>query len=513
MFRLGADCRGQVPQDTCDGSGAVGPDEPRSRGANGETPLGGKGLVERYDLVVIGSGPAGEKGAAQAAYFGKRVAMIERLPYVGGAGVNTGTVPSKTLRETALYFSGLGQRGLYGMDYSVKPDLTVRDFLFREQEVVRSLREVVSQNIARHRIDLFHGEAGFEDPHRIRVKPGGETGGRDDLVVSGDVILIATGSAPNRGRDIPFDDPRIYESDTILQMPRLPASLGVIGAGVIGCEYATIFAALGIKVTVVDGRDRLLPFLDAEVSDRLRLQMQLLGIDLRLQDGVTHIDPRSNAVCLQCQNSPPLEVDSVLFAAGRLGNTAGLGLERIGIPVGDRGHLTVNQHYQTAIPHIYAAGDVIGFPALAAISMEQARVAMCHAFDLKYKTRVAPIFPLAIYTIPEISMVGETEEGCRERGIDYCVGHAFYRHNARGQIIGDLAGQLKLIFRAEDKGLLGVHIIGEAAAELIHVGLMVMQAGGTIDTFIHSVFNYPTLGDAYKYAAYDGLGNLDRRRR
>ncbi len=466
----------------------------------------------RYDLVVIGSGPAGEKGAAQAAYFSKRVALIERLPYVGGAGVNTGTVPSKALRETALYFSGLAQRGLYGVDYSVKSDLTVRDFLFREQEVVRSLREVVNSNIARHGIALFHGEACFEDPHTIRVKPGGDSGGGDDLVVSGEVILIATGSAPNRGRDIPFDDPRVYESDTILQMPRLPASLGVVGAGVIGCEYATIFAALGIKVTLVDGRDRLLPFLDAEVSDRLRLQMQLLGIDLRLTDGVTRVEPRANAVRLECRNGAPLEVDSVLFAAGRLGNTKTLGLERVGIPVSETGHLTVTEHYQTAIPHIYAAGDVIGFPALAAVSMEQARVAMCHAFDLEYKTRVAPLFPLAIYTIPEISMVGETEERCRGQGIDYCVGHAFYRHNAKGQIIGDLAGQLKLVFRAADKGLLGVHIIGESAAELIHVGLMVMQTGGTIDTFINTVFNYPTLGDAYKYAAYDGLGNLERRR-
>ena len=463
--------------------------------------------MERYDLIVIGSGPAGEKGAAQAAYFGKRVALIERAPHVGGAGVNTGTIPSKTLRETALYFSGLQQRGLYGVDYTVKSNLTVRDFMYREREVVSSLRELVEQNIARHQIDLIHGEAAFEEPHTVRVtRPNAP-----DVLLGGDVILIATGSIPNRGRDIPFDDPRIYDSDTILHMDRLPRSLGVVGAGVIGCEYATIFAALGIRVTLIDGRDRLLGFLDAEISDRLRLQMELLGVDVRFSEGATRIEPETEAVRLDLKRGGTLKVDSALFAAGRLGNTRGLGLERIGIPVGDRGHLTVNEHYQTVIPHIYAAGDVIGFPALAATSMEQARVAMCHAFDFKYKTRVAPLLPLAVYTIPEVAMVGETEESCREKGIDYCVGRAFYRANARGQITGDLAGQIKLVFRASDKALLGVHIIGETASELIHIGLMVMQASRTIDAFIEAVFNYPTLGDAYKYAAYDGLGALRHR--
>jgi len=460
-----------------------------------------------YDLVVIGSGPAGEKGAAQAAYFGKRVALIERSPHVGGAGVNTGTIPSKTLRETALYFSGLAQRGLYGIDYTVKPDLTVQDFLFRQHEVVRSLREVVRQNIARHRIDLIEGDAGLDDPHTVRVT---RADGLEQRL-HGDVILIATGSAPSRGRDVAVDDPRIYDSDTILEMPRLPRRLAVVGGGVIGCEYATIFAALGIRVTLLDGRDRLLPFLDAEVADRLRLQMQFLGIEVRLAERLSRIAPTPDVVRLELAGGTMVDVDSVLVAAGRLGNTESLGLDRLGIAVGERGHIPVNEHYQTAVPHVYAAGDVIGFPALAATSMEQARVAMCHAFDLKYKTRVAPIFPLAIYTIPEIAMAGETEETCRVKGIDYCVGRALYRQNARGQIVGDLAGQIKLVFRVPDKALLGVHVIGEAASELVHVGLMVLQTGGTIDAFINAVFNYPTLGDAYKYAAYDGLGNLQRR--
>jgi NAD(P) transhydrogenase len=464
--------------------------------------------MERYDLIVIGSGPAGEKGAAQAAYFGKRVALVEEAPHVGGAGINTGTVPSKTLRETALYFSGLVQRGLYGVDYRIKTDLTVRDFMYREQEVVKSLRQVVAGNIERHGIELIQGAASFEDAHTIAVAP------RDsDFVrrIQGDVILIATGSVPSRPRDIPFDDPRVYDSDEILRMRGLPRTMAVVGAGVIGCEYTTIFAALGIRVTLVDGRDRLLAFLDAEIADRLRLQMEFLGVNVRLRDGAARVTPAPDVVDLELKSGGRLAVDAVLFAAGRFGNTRRLGLEKVGIPVNDRGLIAVNEHYQTAVPHVYAAGDVIGFPALAATSMEQARVAMCHAFDLKYKTRVAPIFPLAVYTIPEVAMVGETEESCRERGIDYCVGRAQYRTNARGQIVGDLAGLVKLVFRYPDKTLLGVHVIGESASELVHVGLMVLLAGGTIDTFINAVFNYPTLGDAYKYAAYDGLGNLARR--
>jgi NAD(P) transhydrogenase len=461
-----------------------------------------------YDLVVIGAGPAGEKGAAQAAYFGKRVALIEATSHVGGAGVNTGTIPSKTLRETALYFSGLSQRGLYGIDYTIKKDLQIQDFMYREHEVVRALREVVRQNIDRHQVDLIHGTATFQDPHTVRVTaPDGATA-RD---LRGDVILIATGSVPSRSEEIPFEDDRVYDSDEVLTMRRIPRTLAIVGGGVIGCEYATIFAALGIGVTLIDGRDRLLGFLDAEFSGRLRLQMELLGIDVRLRENVVLYEPEPDAVSLRLKSGGKVSAESVLIAAGRLGNTVGMGLDRIGLPVGERGHLAVNEHYQTTIPHIYAAGDVIGFPALAATSMEQARVAMVHAFDLKYKTRVAPILPLAIYTIPELAMAGETEEICREKGIDYCVGRAQYRQNARGQITGDLGGQLKLVFRYPDKRLLGVHIIGESASELIHVGLMVLHAGGTIDTFIDVVFNYPTFGETYKYAAYDGLQALQGR--
>src|SRR6266850_2447981 len=381
--------------------------------------------MDHYDLIVIGAGPAGEKGAAQAAYFGKRVALIERSPHPGGAGINTGTVPSKTLRETALYFSGLGQHGLYGVDYQVKSHLTVKDFMYREQEVVRSLRQVVTENIVRHKIQLLRGHATFEDPHTLRVTRENEP----DRLLTGDVILVATGSVPTR-----------------------------------------------------------------------------------LKESVVSYSPETDGVRLQLKSGASLLVDQVLVAAGRVANVRTLGIDRAGLAVNERGLITVNESYQTSVPHIYAAGDVIGFPALASTSMEQARVAMVQAFDLpKYKTRVAPIFPLAVYTIPEISMAGETEETCKQKTIDYCIGRAFYRTNARGQISGDLGGEIKLVFRYPDKLLLGVHIIGVSAAELVHIGLIALQTECTIDMFVNTVFNYPSLSDVYKYAAYDGLGAVQRR--
>jgi NAD(P) transhydrogenase len=464
--------------------------------------------MDRFDLIVIGSGPAGEKGAAQAAYFGKRVAVIEREPHPGGAGTNTGTVPSKTLRETALYFSGLNQHALYGVEYQVKNEITVKDLMYREQEVVRSLRQVITENIGRHKIEYVQGHASFADPHTIRVTAEGQP----ERLLQADVILIATGSVPTRPKDIPFGDTRVHDSDEILELERLPRTLAVVGAGVIGCEYTTIFGALGIKVSLIDGRDRLLGFLDAEMADQLRLQMGFLGVDLRLKETVTRYVLEADGVRLELQSGSSLTVDQVLVAAGRVANVGQLAIERAGLAVNKRGLLAVNEHYQTSVRHIYAAGDVVGFPALASTSMEQARVAMVHAFDLpKYKTRVAPVFPLAVYTIPEVAMAGETEESCRQNKVDYCVGRGFYRTNARGQIVGDLSGEIKLVFRYPDKLLLGVHIIGEIAAELVHIGLIALQTECTIDMFVNTVFNYPSLGDAYKYAAYDGLGAIQRR--
>jgi NAD(P) transhydrogenase len=459
--------------------------------------------TESYDLVVIGSGPAGEKGAAQAAYFRKRVALVEKADHLGGAGVNTGTVPSKTLRETALYFSGLQQRGLYGVDYTVKQDITVPEFMFRKDEVVKNLWTMIGANLDRHEVTVVRGQASFEDPHTLRVAASGVP----DRWLSAPVILIATGSHPNWPDQTPRD-PRFFDSDSILLMERLPRSMVVVGAGVIGCEYATIFRALGLDVTLVGGQDRLLPFLDSEIGERLRLQMELLGLDVLLSDGVAEVALAGPRPTLVLKSGAFLETESVLFATGRMGATDGLALEKAGLAAGPRGHLSVNAHYQTAVPHIYAAGDVVGFPALASTSMEQARVAMCHAFDLRYKSRVSPILPTAVYTIPEIASVGESEESCREKGIAYGVGRALYRGNGRGQIIGDLSGIVKIVFAPADLKVLGVHILGEMASELVHVGQACLHFGGTLDYFIQSVFNYPTLAEAYKYAAYDALGSL-----
>jgi NAD(P) transhydrogenase len=460
--------------------------------------------VDSFDLVVIGSGPAGEKGAAQAAYFGKRVALIERGPNLGGAGVNTGTVPSKTLRESALYFSGLRQRGLYGIDYSLREGLTVQDFMHRKDAVVSAERLKIATNLAAHKIELIAGLARLEDPHTVKVVD--QYGAPRYL--RGEVILIATGSKPYRPPEIPFDDQSIFDSDSILSMDRIPKSMIVVGGGVIGCEYASIFTALGVAVTLVDGRDRLLPFLDAEISERLRDHLAGLGLNLVLEERPKSTARAAGVVQMTLASGKVLEAETALFAAGRRGAVDGLGLERAGLGISQRGNIDVNDHYQTGVSHIYAAGDVIGFPALASTSMEQGRVAMCHAFGFPYKQRLASQLPMGVYTIPEISAVGESEESCKEKKISYAVGCAKYANNARGQIIGDIAGMLKLVFRPEDRKLLGVHIIGESATELIHLGMSVLESGGTIDAFIELVFNFPTLSEMYKYAAYDGLGNL-----
>jgi NAD(P) transhydrogenase len=460
--------------------------------------------VESFDLIVIGSGPAGEKGAAQAAYFGKRVALIERRAELGGAGINTGTVPSKTLRESALYFSGLRQRGLYGIDYSLREGLTVSGFMHRKDAVVSAERAKIAANLTAHKIELVPGAAKFDDPHTVCVVD--QYGAPRYL--RGEVILITVGSKPHRPPEIPFDDKFIFDSDSILEMQRIPKSMVVVGGGVIGCEYASIFTALGVAVTLVDGRDRLLPFLDAEISEKLRERLAGLGLTFAFNERPKGTVLAAAGIRMTLASGKVVEAETALFAAGRRGAVEGLGLEKAGLGINERGNIDVNTQYQTPVPHIYAAGDVIGFPALASTSMEQGRVAMCHAFGFPYKQRLASQLPMGIYTIPEISAVGETEESCREKKISYEVGRAKYVNNARGQIVGDFTGILKLIFRRDNKQLLGVQILGESATELIHLGMAVLEAGGTIDSFIELVFNYPTLSEMYKYAAYDGLGNL-----
>ncbi|MBI5769433.1 MAG: Si-specific NAD(P)(+) transhydrogenase [Verrucomicrobia bacterium] len=461
-----------------------------------------------YDLIVIGSGPAGEKGAAQAAYFGKKVALIEREPVLGGAAANTGTLPSKTLRETALYLSGFRQRGLYGVSMSLKEKVTARDFLFRERQVQHTEHLRIIANLKRHHVALYNGSASFADAHTIRL----ENRGVAPVTLTADHVLIAVGSHPFRPPVFPFHDARVYDSDTILNLHDIPREMLVVGGGVIGCEYACMFAALGIKVTLLEGRDRLLAFLDPEVAALLTRNMIEMGIDVRFNEQVAAVAATPAHLTATLASGGKVTADTILVAAGRSGNTATLNLPAAGLAVGKRGCLDVNERYQTAVPHIYAAGDVIGFPALAATSMEQARVAMVHAFDLKYKTRIATLLPYGIYTIPECSMAGETEDALAKKGVAFIAGTAPYAANARGQIIGAQSGFLKLLFAADTMRLLGVHAIGEQASELVHIGLVALHAGAGADLFIETCFNYPTLGELYKYATYDALGRRAKLR-
>jgi NAD(P) transhydrogenase len=455
-----------------------------------------------YDLVVIGAGPAGEKGAAQAAYFGKKVVVVDRQPSgVGGASLNTGT-HSKALRETALSLSGLRQRRSYGIDYSLKRNLDISRIMKGEQALVDIERATITRNLERHHIETVWGNASLLDPHSVRVVL--RDGGSRDL--SGEIILIATGSSPFHPAGVPFDHPRVHDSDNILRLGYLPTSLAVIGGGVIGSEYASVFSALGVKVTLIDAGERLLHFLDDEIAVRLRGRLERNKLQFIFNTRVEKISPTEKRVRITLSTGQALNVQEVLMAAGRVSNVQGLGLEPLGVELGKRGLVLVNENYQTSVPNIYAAGDVIGFPALASSSMEQGRVAMVHAFDLHYKERVSAVIPLAVYTIPEIAMAGLTEKACTEKGIPYLVGRTSYADNRKGQLIGDTDGMVKLVFSPTDKKLLGVHIIGELASELIHIGAHVIAAGGTIDAFINAVYNYPTLSDLYKYAAYDGLG-------
>ncbi len=458
---------------------------------------------------MLGSGPAGEKGAAQVAYFGKSVALVEKEPVLGGAAANTGTLPSKTLRETAVFLSGFRHRELSGIDLRVKDKVTISDFLSRERVVIERERSRINENLQRHNVALYSGTASFVDPHTVSVRP--KDG--DEMRLTGKVILIATGSYPFRPPMFPFHDPRVFNSDTILSMPAIPPSMLVVGAGVIGCEYACMFAAIGVQVSLVEPRDRLMPFLDAEISASMRQQMQSLGIEFLMPDNVDAVETRDDAIRVRLKSGQSQDTHTILVTSGRNGNTASLGLDKIGIATTKRGHIEVNGHYQTAVPHIYAAGDVIGFPALASTSMEQARTAMVHAFDLKYKKDIAPILPFGIFTIPECSMAGETEESLQEKNIPYVVGRARYANNARGQIIGDQDGFLKLIFREDDMKLVGVHMIGEQATEVIHVGLTALLTGAGADLFVQGCYNYPTLTEIYKYATYDALGARARRQK
>jgi NAD(P) transhydrogenase len=454
-----------------------------------------------YDLVVIGSGPAGEKGAAQAAYFGKRVAVIEKEKDPGGAAVHTGTLPSKTLRETALFLSGHRQRDLYGVHVSVDRELAVPKLLSRKDAVRRQEVERIYWNLDRHKVDYVRGAARLRDAHTVEVAgPGGSR------VLTGEYLLIATGSVPYQPANIPFADPDIDDSDSILQLDRMPESLMVMGAGVIGCEYASVFASMGVKVILVEPRNELLSFLDADMSEALRVALIGLGVDVRMQDSAVEVKRVGNDILTRLASGAEVITDKLLFAAGRSGATATLGLEALGVKLKQRGYIEVDGDYRTDVATIYAAGDVIGFPALASTSMEQARVAVCHAFHFDYKKQVGELLPYGIYTIPEISCVGLSEEDAKAKGIDVVCGRALYKLNARGKIVGDDDGMVKLVFERPTRKLIGAHVIGDRATELVHIGQAIILLGGGVDTLIEMVFNYPTLSECYKYAAYDALG-------
>ena len=455
-----------------------------------------------FDLVVIGGGPAGTSGAIVSGLLGKSVALIEKAATIGGAGINTGTIPSKTLRETALALSGWRSRQLFGVDLSLRREATIAEFMHHQNQVTGNERKRVQSRLHSTKTETIIGAAAFVDPHTLRISnPGSEP-----REIRGRHILIASGSSPMRPPEFPFEDNRVHDSSEILDIQAIPKRLVVVGGGVIGCEYACTFAALGSQVTLIDGRGTLLPFLDAEISRVLTDAMRENGIVIHFNEKVAKCDAsHPGDVIVTLAGGAVIPCDGILVCAGRVKNTEELNLAAAGIATGERGVICVDKNYRTNVPHIYAAGDVIGAPALAATGMEQARIAVSHALDFSMKSDLAPLLPSGIYTIPEASMVGETEESLNAKGVRYIVGRASYANNVRGKIIGDHTGLLKLLFHADDMKLLGVHVVGELATEVVHIGLMAMLADGTVDVFSRACFNYPTLGDLYKYAAYDAM--------
>lgn len=461
-----------------------------------------------YDLFVIGSGPAGQRAAIQAAKAGRRVAVAERMAAVGGVCLHHGTIPSKTFREAALHLSGYRERGVYGAAYTVKSDITMSDLLYRADWVIRNEIDVIRHQLRRNGVELWEADATFVDPHTLRLTTGDGQAHRE---VTTDKVIIACGTKSTRDPSIPFDGQRVFTSDEILEVETLPKSIAIIGGGVIGCEYATVFAALGVRVTLIDKRDKLLDFVDQEIIDELVHEMRRNRVTLRLGEGVKSIesvdDPRGGRVQVALDSGKIIQAQKVLYSIGRTGAIDTLNLDVAGVEADERGRLRVNDRFQTNVPHIYAVGDVVGFPSLASTSMEQGRIAACDALSIS-KSTPSPHFPYGIYTIPEISVVGKSEAELTASGIPYEIGKASYRETARGQIMGDGAGLLKLIFHMDTHELLGVAIIGEGASELVHIGQSVMALGGTVDFFIDTVFNYPTLAECYKTAAFDGINRL-----
>jgi len=460
--------------------------------------------MEQYDLLVIGSGPAGQKAAIAAAKLHKRAAVVEKPRMVGGVCINTGTIPSKTMREAVLYLTGLSQREMYGQAYRLKSDITVADLSARTDHVITREIDVIQNQLARNRVAVYSGTASFLDSHSVAID--GTDG--DRRIVKADKIVIAVGTRPARPSSVEFDGATIVDSDQILSMKHVPRSMVVVGAGVIGIEYASMFAALGTKVTVVEKRNRMLEFCDLEIVESLKYQLRDLAVTFRMGESVHSVDKHDGGTLTLLESGKRIPADTVLYSAGRQGVTDELNLSATGIEADPRGRIEVDENFRTSVDNIYAVGDVIGFPALAATAMEQGRRASYHAFGEPVGDPMGELQPIGIYTIPEISFVGQTEETLTEANIPFEVGISRYRELARGAILGDSYGMLKLLVHAETRMLLGVHVFGTTATELVHIGQTVMGCGGSVDYLVNTVFNYPTLAESYKVAALDAVNKM-----
>ena len=461
---------------------------------------------DHYDMFVIGTGPAGQRAAIQAAKLGKRVGICERREMVGGVCINTGTIPSKTFREAVLYLTGFRQRAVYGSAFTVKEDISMaEDLLFRCHHVIGRETDVIRHQMRRNRVQVFEGEASFESPHVLSV-----SGRRGTAMVQADKIVIATGTNPAPPPGFDTDGSVIVDSDSVLGLDSIPRTMTVVGAGVIGIEYASIFAALGAEVTLVEKRSSILEFVDRELVEALIYHMRDMGCIFRLGEEVERVDTVNGQAVASLKSGKKIVSELFLYCVGRVGATLSLNLDSAGLSADRRGRIAVDDNHRTEQPHIYAVGDVVGFPSLASTSMEQGRIAACHAFGIEYVSS-PDHFPYGIYSVPEMSMVGGTEQELTAAGVPYEVGMARYREIARGNILGDDSGTLKMLFHRDTRKLLGIHIIGAEASELIHIGQAVLAFGGTLDYFVNTVFNYPTLAECYKVAALDcynkiGLG-------
>jgi len=458
-----------------------------------------------YDVLVIGSGPGGQKAAIAAAKLGRRVAIVDKREMIGGVCINTGTIPSKTLREAVLYLTGLSQREMYGQSYRVKDDITVGDLSARTQHVISREIDVIRSQLSRNHVTIVPGMAKFLDPNTVSVAG---ADGVEIRRISAEKIIIATGTKPARPDSVDFDGCTVVDSDQILNLDKLPGSMVVVGAGVIGIEYASMFAALGTKVTVVERRDRMLDFCDLEIVEALKYHLRDLAVTFRFRESVVSVERHNGGTLTLLESGKKIPADTVMYSAGRQGLTEALALDAAGLTADSRGRIKVGADFRTEVDHIYAVGDVIGFPALAATSMEQGRLAAYSACGEEVHTLRAELMPIGIYTIPEISYVGKTEDELTESSIPFEVGIARYRELARGQIVGDSYGMLKLLVSPDDHKLLGVHVFGTGATEIVHIGQTLMGCGGTIDYLVDSVFNYPTLSESYKVAALDAMNKM-----